>query len=362
MSNNSHNDVFKEHNKVEIEEKKEKKKVSLKWLFLTVMLGVILVIFLFFIGDFRESVDALKRIDPFWFFLSCICVFLFWFTEAMTIKMTSRIAGVKLSLFRSFDTSMVGQFYNAVTPFATGGQPMQIFRLYQYGIDVSKGTAIMLSRFLIYQSTITVVGVFIMFFFFDKMNQLPSFSLLAPFGFIVNSAVIFFLLVFSFSPKLTHKIFDLLLKIVSPFKFGKKMKENEEKWIEKIRMFHSAMKLLKTRPYKLLLAVFFTSMQVFFFFSIPYCIYRMFEAPVTPFLEIFSFQGILFLIISFVPVPGAGGAAEGGFYLFFKEFFSPASIAGGVLLWRMMSYYFNIFFGVWFAMRDPTKKIKRKER
>jgi len=251
---------------------------------------------------------------------------------------------------------MVGQFYNSVTPFASGGQPMQILRLYRLGIDVSKATAVLMSRFLIYQTTITILGVFFMFIFFEKMNSLPSFSVLAVFGFLINSAVIFFLLIFSFSPLLTKKIFDLILFIVSPFKFGKKMKKSEEKWLVKIGEFHRAMKNLGKAPLKLLVAFIFTSIQIFFYFSIPYCIYRMLEPAIVPFSEIFSFQGILFLIISFVPVPGAGGAAEGGFYLFFKNFFSPSNIAGAVIIWRIMSYYMNIFIGAPFAMKIPKKK------
>jgi len=350
-------DLFiKEESDLEKLSSEKKKSVSYKWLMLTVILGLIIVIAFFFIGDFKENITVFKNIDLKWFALSGICLIIFWLSESLTIYTTAKISHVNLSILQAIETNMVGQFYNSVTPFASGGQPMQILRLYRLGIDVSKATAVLMSRFLIYQSAITILGVFIMITFFDKMNTLPSFSILAVFGFLINSAVIFFLLIFSFSPALTKKIFDLILFFVSPFKFGKKMKKSEEKWIEKIGEFHTAMKNLGKAPLKLLLAFIFTSIQIFFFFSIPYCIYRMLEPAVVPFSEIFSFQGILFLIISFVPVPGAGGAAEGGFYLFFKNFFSPANIAGAVIIWRIMSYYMNIFVGAPFAMKIPKKK------
>ncbi|MFP4460671.1 MAG: YbhN family protein [Thermotogota bacterium] len=334
----------------------KKKSVSYKWLMLTIILGLIIVITFFFIGDFKENIAVFKNIDLGWFALSGLCLLVFWLSESLTIYTTAKISGIRLSLWKSIETNMVGQFYNSVTPFASGGQPMQILRLYRLGIDVSKATAVLMSRFLIYQTTITILGVFIMFFFFDKMNSLPSFSVLAVFGFLINSAVIFFLLIFSFRPLLTKKIFDLILFLVSPFKFGKKMKESEAQWIKKIGEFHSTMKNLGKAPYKLIVAFFFTAIQIVFFFSIPYCIYRMLEPALVSFSEIFSFQGILFLIISFVPVPGAGGAAEGGFYLFFKNFFSPSNIAGAVILWRIMSYYMNIFIGAPFAMKIPKKR------
>ena len=348
-------DIKKNHNEtVKVSEKK--KTVSYKWLMVTIILGLIIVIGFFFIGDFNENIAVFKNIDLWWFGLSGVCLLIFWLSESLTIFTTAKISGVKLSLWKSIETNMVGQFYNSVTPFASGGQPMQILRLYRLGVDVSKATAVLMSRFLIYQTTITLLGVFIMFVFFDKMNSLPSFSVLAVFGFLINSTVIFFLLIFSFSPLLTKKIFDLILFLVSPFKFGKKMKKSEAQWLKKIGEFHTAMKNLGKAPVKLLIAFIFTSIQIFFYFSIPYCIYRMLEPALVPFSEIFSFQGILFLIISFVPVPGAGGAAEGGFYLFFKNFFAPSNIAGAVIIWRIMSYYMNIFIGAPFAMKIPKKK------
>jgi uncharacterized protein (TIRG00374 family) len=333
-----------------------KGKVSFKWLILSTLIGLIIVIVFLFIGDFRANLKALRDFDPKWLAMAAVCLIMFWLSESATIFLTARISGVKLSFLHALDVNMMGQFYNSVTPFATGGQPMQIYRLYQYGISPSKGTAITMSRFLIYQSSITVLGVFLISFFFRKMSSLPSFSSLAVIGFIVNSAVIFFVLIFSFSPKLTRKIFDFILWLVSRFKFGKKMKAAEETWLEKIEEFHTAMKLLTASPFKLILAFLATSVQIFFFYSISYCIYRMFEAPVIPFTEVFAFQGILFMITSFVPVPGASGAAEGGFYLFFKNFFSPSTLAGAVIMWRIMTYYMNIFIGAPFALKNPKKK------
>jgi len=333
-----------------------KGKVSFKWLILSTLVGLVIVIVFLFIGDFSTNIKALSNFDPKWLSLAALCLIIFWFSESATIYLTARISGVKLSFLHALDVNLMGQFYNSVTPFATGGQPMQIYRLYQYGISPSKGTAITMSRFLIYQSSITVLGVFLITFFFRKMSTLPSFSSLALIGFIVNSTVIFFVLIFSFSPKLTRKIFDFILWLVSRFKFGKKMKAAEEMWIEKIEEFHTTMKSLTASPIKLILAFIATSVQIFFFYTISYCIYRMFEQPVAPFREIFAFQGILFMITSFVPVPGAGGAAEGGFYIFFKNFFSPTTLAGAVIMWRIMTYYMNIFVGAPFALRKPRNK------
>ena len=51
-------------------------------------------------------------------------------------------------------TSMVGQFFSAVTPFATGGQPMQVYCMSKYGVEPGKGVSALTQKFVVYQSTL----------------------------------------------------------------------------------------------------------------------------------------------------------------------------------------------------------------
>ena len=44
-------------------------------------------------------------------------------------------------------TSMVGQFFSAVTPFATGGQPMQVYCMSKYGVEPGKGVSALTQKF-----------------------------------------------------------------------------------------------------------------------------------------------------------------------------------------------------------------------
>jgi len=341
---------------------KKNKRFSVKWLIVSALLGLVAVIVFFFIGDFKENIEAFKRIKPVWVIYSFVCLTIYWISEAFALFVTARICHVHLSYPQAFETNLMGQFYNSVTPFATGGQPMQIYRMYQFGIPVSKGTAIATSKFLIYQISITIIGIFLLLFFFKNIAALPAISGLVLIGFIINAAVIIFVIIFSFNPPLTKKIIHIFLNIVGRFKIGKKLKNNEEKYLEKLKEFHDSMKRLIYSPGKLLLALLATCIQMFFYFSISYCIYRMFENPTVSFAEIFAFQGILFVVTGFVPIPGAGGAAEGGFYLFFKSFFTNHNIVGAVIMWRIMTYYMNIFFGTPFAIKTPKKSNMQIEK
>ena len=48
--------------------------------------------------------------------------------------------------YLSLKIAMMGFYYNLVTPFASGSQPMQIYALNKYGVDLSKSTATVIIR------------------------------------------------------------------------------------------------------------------------------------------------------------------------------------------------------------------------
>ena len=55
-----------------------------------------------------------------------------------------------------------------------------------------------------------------------------------------------------------------------------------------------------------------------------------------------------------VPLPGAAGASEGSFYVFFSMFFTSATIKPATLLWRIITYYSVIL------ITAPFSRITRK--
>ncbi len=335
----------------DLKQQDKNKKKSVSWMILSLILGIVSFAVFFMMGDLSQNISAFSKIDVGWMLAAFALAFFVWLFESLTIHMTAKMVAMPLSLKEAFNVTMVGQFYNSVTPFASGGQPMQIHRLYKLGKDVSKSSAVMISRFLIYQATITVIGITVLALYFKNFNiDIPSFSILALIGFAINSFVIVFLLLFSFSQTITKGIFRFIIWFCSKFRFGKRMQERADHIFHKLEEFHDSMRYLKNHPFKMTMAFIYTIAQVVLYFSIPYCIYRMFGNNSVSYLEIFSFQGILFLVISFFPVPGASGAAEGGFYIFFKQFFLSSDLAGAALMWRLISYYLNIIAGVLFVI------------
>lgn len=78
-------------------------------------------------------------------------------------------------------------------------------------------------------------------------------------------------------------------------------------------------------------------------------------------IKIISAQAFLSLVMAFVPVPGAGIAAEGGFYLLFNTFFEKEKINMAILFWRIYTFYLPIFIGAIFMIKVNKKDKLMKE-
>ena len=71
----------------------------------------------------------------------------------------------KLSLAQAFQHMIITQFFNGITPFSTGGQPMEIYMLKNHGFRYTKATNVIMQNFIVYQLALVIFGLFKPFVF-----------------------------------------------------------------------------------------------------------------------------------------------------------------------------------------------------
>jgi len=97
--------------------------------------------------------------------------------------------------------------------------------------------------------------------------------------------------------------------------------------------------------------------------SISYCVYRSLGQSALSYPDILTLQFLLYIAASFTPLPGASGAQEGGFYIFFQGVFPAEQLVGALLLWRFFTYYFTLIIGFGAVMVDSAGSlIKHKNK
>ena len=80
-------------------------------------------------------------------------------------------------------------------------------------------------------------------------------------------------------------------------------------------------------------------------------------------MEMLTIATLLFISASYTPLPGASGAQEGGFVVFYNGIFPSGTIFSALLLWRFFTYYTMLLIGfilslIGFKSKEPEAKIK----
>ncbi|KAF2957388.1 hypothetical protein AS159_06825 [Thermotoga sp. Ku-13t] len=311
---------------------------------LIVLISLVLVLLIAGITDIRATINALKKISLEWLLVTFLIVFSDWFTETLTVWMFAHSYKTNISLIYLFKNTLVGRFFSAITPFSTGGQPMQIAFLGKRGVEYGQAAAMLMSRFLFYQIVVTSASVFGLVRAYSLFaKKISNLALLAFFGFALNGFVLFLILLFGLNRALAEKTVSKVSKFLVSMKIVKRKEILQQRLLEQTRLFHDCMKQSAKSPLVMVAAFFIAFLEVWAKISITYFVGRSLGVYV-PYLDIVVTQLVVFLIASFVPTPGATGASEGVYTLFFKYLLGPKTVAA-LLVWRFFTYYLNIIVG-----------------
>ncbi len=110
---------------------------------------------------------------------------------------------------------------------------------------------------------------------------------------------------------------------------------------------------------KVVISMFITAtLQSLFYYSITYMVYRAFGNSGISLFTIIPAQAFLLMLMTFIPTPGSGGGAEGGFLLIFNSIFREGTINISILFWRIYTFYLPIIIGTLFLI--PIRKMYKK--
>ena len=284
--------------------------------------------------------DQFYRFEVRWIVLAVLCMFADLFFDSSLIYLFTRNAEPGYRFRFALRTCLSGHFYSAVTPFQSGGQPVQIYLMHQQGVDPGNGASVLIQKFFVYQTGVTfysLAAILLQTCYF-RIRLTPAKWGLTYLGFAVQVAGAALLLLISFSRKLTHK----LLCWVGKIPFVRNHADLLPAWEKQVEFFHQSNRKIYRNSRLLLKTYALTFLQLTAIFLIPYCIYRAFDIGHASVLRMLCYQAFVMLVSSLFPLPGSAGAAETSFYSFFSSFFTPATIKSADLLWRAISYYLVI--------------------
>ncbi|PWM46416.1 MAG: hypothetical protein DBX47_02460 [Clostridiales bacterium] len=319
--------------------------------FIIALSAVILISFVLFDCGISGFVSVFQNINFPWVVCGILLMLLFWGLEASSLHVAVLSVHKPFRFRNTFKTTILGQYYNSITPPIVGGQPMQAYYLYNSGVPVGAASSALLVHFLVYQCSLTLystVVIILRYSFFAE--KIPGFSALIFVGFAVNAALVLLILGVAFTPKLVLKFFRLIIGALTKIRL---IKDKEKALLRvefEIDKFYQSLKAMKYDVKSLIKMVLLSLLQMTVYFMVPYCVLAAFGVYANP-LVLIPCSLCVLLISSFVPLPGAAGGAEGSFLLFFGLFGLDNKMSAAILLWRILTLYMPIIIGIFFAQR-----------
>lgn len=321
------------------------------------ILPILILVWLVFQGDTAAALAALKEANLGWMLAALGCIVAYWLCESGCLWGVTRQLGIPYSGGDSLHTTLMGQLFNNLTPFASGGQPIQVYDMTRRGVSAGRGSGALLLKFILYQGILTVYCTVLLILrlpmFFENI---PGFGWLVLVGYGINCSTLITLMAVGFFPGGTEKLAHKLAGLLGRWHWLKKPEQLQEKIAEEFTAFGKSFRKLKYRKRILLEVCVLTVIQLTFFFALPYFICRALGAVNPDFISVIAAASFVLLVSSFVPLPGAAGGAESSFYLLFAMFFTQSTLtAVAVLLWRLLTFCLPILVGL-VAMYLPLRK------
>lgn len=329
------------------------KNIKKNTILLLIITGIVLYIVLK--DDFNDIVDILTKIDIKYILLAILFYALFIIIRGyVNYKITNDKK--KLSLKEAIKHNVITQFFNGVTPFSTGGQPMEVYMLMEHDIPIAKATNQTIQSFIFYQIALVICGSLAVInnFLFPIFPKVRILQLLVLLGFAINVFVVVVLILISRSKRVTNKLSELSIKVLK--KLRRKVDEEDIK--QKFSDYHEGFKELRKRKRLFVGGVVLNIISLLCLYIVPlFILYSMKDFTSLDINSTITASAYVYIIGGFVPIPGASGGIEYGFTRFFGNFITGHKLSAVLLLWRFITYYVGVIIGA--LVFNFEKKVEK---
>lgn len=265
-------------------------------------------------------------------------------------------------------TTFVGKYYDFITPFSTGGQPVQIYTLHKHGYDGATSSAIVLIRYAINIICWLLVGLVLMIAGFGVLSSITNagsktFLIVAGIiGICLNLLLPLSVLTFVLFPKFANGSTKLIIKIGAKLHIVKDPAKTYKKAQKSVYDFRMCFRTIAKEPVHFILLILVSLIEYLITFALPFFVImslkdiewaKIFDVSVLNVYSTFA--------VSFIPTPGNAGGMEISSALAFQAVAAEVSVYA-VLIWRFFTYYIYILIGIFISIYDIIKNFMRSAR
>lgn len=318
-----------------------------------------------------QSIGAVIRGTSWQFALVALAVFLGilifnWLKYVVIMKTTTG----KYSLRTALKVQLLGKFYDNVTPFAVGGQPMQIYYLHKKGYSGGTSSAIILIKYFTEMFCLGLVCLLFMACNTSVLNGMKDETVkiiiivMAWIGLIANLFMPTMIILFAALPKFATKLAALVINIGYKLKIVKDKEKKLNGALKVVNDFRASVKIMSQKPLNFALLILLCLAGNLLMYSLPFWIMKMYKPDIgfeflvtVTALNIYASQSV-----AIIPTPGNSGAIEFSSTSAFSILVSGALLSWSVFTWRLCTFYVYLVVGLGFTIFDLIRKIVRNRK
>ena len=356
----------------------EPKKKKYGWVGTVILLAAIAVgIYLMFSvvhdAEAKSLGEAIASSDWRWFLATLAVLLVIMLCDWMKYVTIMRTTTGKFNLRSSLKVSLLGKFYDNVTPFAAGGQPMQIYYLHKKGFSGGISSAVVLIRYFAQMFAWTIVGVTLMSTHTGILSNLGdavwehTIMIAAWIGLAVNAFLPLMIALFALFPKLAKALTSFVVSLGAKVKIVKDKEKTMKKAEKVVSEFRAGFKIMSRNPLGFIALVFFCLGDVVLTYALPFFVLKTFSAlpeggGILMLFSVMALNVYAAQSVTVIPSPGNSGAMEVVVAKAFSAVASAAVLSWSVLTWRFGIYYIYIIIGIGMTIFTFIRQIVRARR
>ncbi len=307
-----------------------------------------------------------------WLLLIFAIVILAFCIDGLILLVFCRLYTRKYKWHQGFFNSLIGAFYSAVTPGASGGQVMQVYVLKKQGVEVSSAASIMVMWFILYQTNLIAFDFLAIGVEWNRVMSLSSFEFswgdfrltllpLIIIGFGLNLGTLVILGLMSYSHRFHNFMLHHVINLGAKLHLVKNPDKSRESLRVQVENFKMELRRLQSNiPVTILLSIFF-QLNFFLRYSIPYFSAISLDAVQGSFDIVNMFHTCFLsafhqMVTGVFPLPGGAGVSELFFNSIFHDIFCPtvsstgeavrsfeANMNAAQIIWRFATFHAVVF-------------------
>ncbi len=332
------------------------------FLLLIITLGVVLYIG-FSGNDLNDLLAALRNLTPAYLLACLACWALYVMFDTLSLHHFLRMQGQKIKLRHSLHGTMTGIYYSGITPGATGGQPMEMYRLSKYGVPIGVSGSALAVKFVFFQGVLLATGAVLWILCAPFVQAHTAgrlwFILL---GYAANFFTIGMVILMAISKRAVRWLIGMCILAGTKLRICKNPEASRLKWENHCKCFLESVQLMMRHPRDMMIQSLLALGQILSLMMVILAVYHALGLTGTGTWELVAVGVLLYIGASYVPLPGASGAQEGGFASLFQGIFPDAQLFVALLIWRFSTYYMSVLVGATMTILENIHDLRKRRQ